>query len=982
MSLADTLNPFLFRERRPGVRDPNSQSYLEAPTTVIQAAIDEVILSGVDRLERYAFKIPPEDDFEVYGLDVTLASDLIQRGRDVTIYCRKLTILAGDEPTVIDVSPEPEERYAQARIPDFAYDSPEPGAASSGAEILAALKEGDYKRWFSDDPGRGWGDAGASAGSITIGCETIVFAGKLKLLANGARGNAGVHGQSRNYLAGAVGGDAGSGGRGGDGGAIRIDYYRAVDADGERVDIDEWLVVEAAPGEHGEHGQPGDAFDAERSAHHYGDRARPVEAATGGKEDVDDVAEFELESSTAANKTVVVPDLSEVALGMPLRYLRLLFHRAKLTYLHNQPVTFGAPFSPGWTKELNEVLGWAYRLTLGLALPNLSPAADFDTDPESDGKRTIASSLNVVHSWYEHGQLIWGHSQKYVSPLPFAVQAKLLEKGYEAQRDVRDVYIALRRELEKAELSQEKLNATRAGAAHAVALHKLTYEALRDVLFIDGRAGPCLQTQLLAATQATHAACEALKAKLEVFKVAGKKLWNFSMADLLDGMQSMMFVLGDPPALAGMGLLEGAKLYDNTFNKIKTNDGVNVSKGKLDKIDQFKGELSELAAIAVPIGSDLDRRANEVVLATLKNVDDFVSNFTDALGDVAEKVLSDVADYREKIGVKSDLLLTFNTQLRQMAREYEEYQAAREQQVALDQKPDELSKNMVDTVMHYTGVYLANLEKTAEAMAWLRQKYAYVTLGGVADGDYLANASQFWDDPGENPELADASLSDEFVKVQGYASKLAQYEANQADILEVEPETDGPAGKRSVYCVLLRGDDEQQRPILEELLNDGSVTVTAVPAADVKMPPGTVANPVRVSDDGAIWDARVLNVMPWLEGVTSDSGRVHFRIRTGARGVILDSKRGAWQFEYPGGVVTDFAHEATATVNEPNNRKMAGAGRGLVANEFIGSRGLYTTYTLYLADAHEADSNHGLTAADIKRVKLQICFRMTLRNRV
>src|SRR6218665_3969628 len=257
------------------------------------------------------------------------------------------------------------------------------------------------------------------------------------------------------------------------------------------------------------------------------------------------------------------------------------------------------------------------------------------------------------------------------------------------------------------------------------------------------------------ATPAATPACTALRQKLTEFKVAGQKLWDFSLSDLAEALKSMMFVASDPPALIGMGFLGASSLYDNIFNKIKTNDGQEIAKDKLDKIDTFNGELADLAKVAVPIGSAKDNQLSQIVLTSLDTIDQFVSRFTEALGEAATGVIDDIKDYRDKIDAKNDLMIAYNTQLLQLAKEFDAYQAARDKQIALDQKPDQLTKDMVATTMHYGSVYLSHLLTTANAVSWLRRAYAYTTLGAVPENNYVGDASLFWDDPSQ---LNDSSL--------------------------------------------------------------------------------------------------------------------------------------------------------------------------------------------------------------------------------
>jgi len=982
MTLANTLNPFFFQDDQPALYDKDTHALLRVPATTLYSAIDLVQLSGLHGLEKYCTYVPPENDLTIYGLDVELSTDLINHGRAIRIFCRTLKVMptADDAAArIIDVSGVSDELYRSPKRPDYPLQSDAPGPAASADEIRAAVAKGGYAEYFATHPGTGWGKPGRPAGSITIACEKLVLAGHLVLRAKGGAGNAGMGGQDRNYVEGAVGGDASSGGSGGSGGNIQVSYQQAVDAQDRGVNPDDYLQFDVGPGEQGADGTAGDAFEREHQAHHYGSEAPAVDEGEKGDWYSDAVPAIKLTDATDPNQSTTVADLSWLALNLPLSYVRLLFQRATLTYLENQPVGFGQLSGPGWTKVLGDVLGWAYRVMLGYGLPGLTLETDLKGDSELADKRTVASSIMVAHDSYLKGQLLWGYSTQWVSPLPFQTQLKMLTSGYTTQKDVRDLYIKLRQQRDKALQSQAALTQLRTDADRAVQLHKQTYEALRDMLVTPATGGgTTLHDQLLAANNEVTAACTALRQKLTEFKVAGQKLWDFSLSDLAEALKSMMFVASDPPALIGMGFLGASSLYDNIFNKIKTNDGQEIAKDKLDKIDTFNGELADLAKVAVPIGSAKDNQLSQIVLTSLDTIDQFVSRFTEALGEAATGVIDDIKDYRDKIDAKNDLMIAYNTQLLQLAKEFDAYQAARDKQIALDQKPDQLTKDMVATTMHYGSVYLAHLLTTANAVSWLRRAYAYTTLGAVPENNYVGDASLFWDDPSQ---LNDSSLSDQFTVVQNYANDLENYQANQPSLVLIEPSDMAKATARSTYFVLLDGANRAHQPLLRKLLDHRRLTVTVVLPTGATPWPGPIENPVKVSDTSTIQDARVLNVTPWIEGVTTTSKSVHFQIRTGSRALIVDRSQTPQIFDYPSGLTSDFAHSLKATVPGVDNQAMGGAGDGSVASEFVGARGLFTTYKLSLPSTNEIDTNNGLAYDAIENVRLQICFRMALRNK-
>lgn len=140
MDTADTAEPFFVRRRTDPVLDPETRLVSQAGVDTVFSALDEVVIADAPSAIPSATVVAPSDDLVVYGLDVVLASDLrhaggeTAAGRNVSLFCRRLTILA-----------------------------------PPGSDLTIDV-------------------AGATGGSIRIACETLVLRAPLRLKASPAKG--------------------------------------------------------------------------------------------------------------------------------------------------------------------------------------------------------------------------------------------------------------------------------------------------------------------------------------------------------------------------------------------------------------------------------------------------------------------------------------------------------------------------------------------------------------------------------------------------------------------------------------------------------------------------------------------------------------------------------------------------------------------------------------------------------------------------
>ncbi|RYE70235.1 MAG: hypothetical protein EOO81_08020, partial [Oxalobacteraceae bacterium] len=385
--------------------------------------------------------------------------------------------------------------------------------------------------------------------------------------------------------------------------------------------------------------------------------------------------------------------------------------------------------------------------------------------------------MSVMMQWYRAGNTMWGNSISYVDNMPWACKMDLLDSGYDVQKDVRDLYIEVRKDFNKAVKDADKVGRALGKAQQAADLRSSQYHNIMFQL-VGGSDGTTqqakddsLQGKLLTAQSACDAARERLAAQLPEFTEAGKKLFNFDPAQILSGLAQMAFV-GESPG--GMGVMAAVTAYQTLttgFDTLKTNSGQNVSKGVLKQVVQMSSELDSIASTAVSIGSQSDVVKSTLILGELSNIDKFVQQFTDALGDVAQTTLDAIKAYRDLINAKNDAQVQYSNLAALAVQEFQDYQVALAQYKQLNEEKSDLSQNALQTVSNYAHMYLNQLEVVADAVSWLRRKWAYVTLGAALSDDYVGKATAFWSADAAADNFNDSDLKSSYQTVQGYKTQ-------------------------------------------------------------------------------------------------------------------------------------------------------------------------------------------------------------------
>ncbi len=1032
MNIADAINPYFFQLDTPPVKDPATNLITKAGQTTIYSVLDEVTVANNLALAQYATIVKDENDLIIYGLDVVLAGDLLHedRGpsasRNISIFCRKLTILANaDKVSTIDVSAYVDEAHSLHIQPDVSATLANPSQkAANGDDIAYALNNpssaNPYGNWFDKNPGPGWSQPGAKGGSIKIACETLVLHQKLSLKANGGQGNAGVGGQNvKNWMAGLVGGDAGKGGPGGDSGTIELTCNTVLDNDiekgGKPLNLLDWVDAECNAGKDGDPGLPGSAYDPAQQNRHFGNYAGPVQPGTShdaGLIEPDDLAYTDTFGPQA------VTDVSEVAAGCSAHFWALLYHRAKLEYLKNQPMKFQMPSAtdPSWV-ALGQLIKWTNRFCFAYgdasaALRN-SCFGDVTNDAEKDAKDSIARGLKWMSTCYLTGKNMWGASVTTVSPLPFDTLCSYVDNYFVHQKDVRDFYIKLRTQLADAIKSNADLAAMSNSAEYAVQMHKAAVDDLKKLIFGSTDNSGVDAVSLLGELNNADSTCNVAIAKLDS-DLAGldakiQSSIGIGISDVLGSIKSMLFVAGDPPACLAMGAAEGFGLYEKATNNVTDDAGNSLAKDAVIKqIHQMKGSVDDLSKMANGlVANGQVGKLDQAILTSLDNVDAYVSKFTTALGDVGAAVLDEISDLRQKVNYKNEIWTNYNDRVYQLAKEWEDYQTALAKKQQIDTSTQQgLSASLVDAVQLYTGIYLSNLERTADLWAKLLRKYAYITLNAnLPDDDFLGNVSAFWSaDRASAQSMADQADGNwdtnksAIVGSQDSSSiryQLTQYNAGSQAIVIKAPDDSAQNMKSTFYISIKGSGSDSDKKVIQKLLSNEAVWLQVVPpdtfTGKYTDANGAPSGPPKISDAvyaypliaGSDWDIRITHINPWMEGVKTDTDTVQFHIKLGVSSYIVDasSPPTARYYNYDQKAVnTQFAHLTNIRLSDHTNSGMAGDAAGEVSDENIDKRGIFVPLQLSIP---KGGLNSGLAAAaDLSQVNMEIHFRVIFRASV
>ena len=882
-ALTEVLNPFLLNELKEGQKV--NDEYVVFPVMSIYSATDAmdqavggVVLSNVLRSEVYSQVIDRQWDINIYASQVTIASDLINPGRNITIYCDRLTILGepGGKPILLDVSSSIDTTtYRAPLVPQDGY-YPTPGGAISGQAILndylanppKALPGGAFE---GAPPGNQWGAKGPAGGKINIVCNVLtVLAAGLTLKANGGPGYPGCNGQNRNFVAPAsVGGDAGAGGAGGDGGSATLSAFRIVDGKGSPLSPDV-VTASANGGVQGQDGFPGHAQDS-NGLKWYGSAASPVTpSAAGSATNSAGLGTFQdsyLDPVTGDRVSLDIPDLSEIARNAPLTFWGTLYHRVKLSYIENQATGYTSDsYPPGW-QSMKPLIFGANCLTYAYTALTLTPTTPITDDPDLAEKQSIAKVMSVMMQWYRAGNTMWGNNVTYVDSMPWACKMDLLDSGYQVQQDVRNLYIAVRKDFNRAVADQNSVNAAIEAAKQASDLHSSQYDNIMTQLVggsDEKTQTGSLQSKLLTAQEACDVAEAQLVADMADFTKAGKKFFNFDPAQILSGLSQMAFV-GESPG--GMGVMAAVTAYQTlstAFGTLPTNNGANVSKDVLKQVVQMSTDLGSVASAAVGIGSQGDKVKSTLILGELSSIDKFVEQFTTALGTVAQTTLDAVKAYRDLINAKNDAQVEYSNLAALAVQEYQDYQIslAKYNQLKEDAGTGGLSQNALQTVSNYAQMYLNQLEVVADAVAWLRRKWSYLTFGAALADNYVGKATAFWSADAATYDGSlnnDDALQTSYTTVQGYKTQFAAYESNQVAILE----TSGDAGHRSLFYIDLDGAIPVDAALLKQLFSSVEIRLTPnLPASDSPALAKQFENKYSLENGGNAFNIRVTNVVP------------------------------------------------------------------------------------------------------------------------
>ncbi|WP_445364214.1 hypothetical protein ACJJIQ_07675 [Microbulbifer sp. ANSA003] len=937
MNIADAANPYFFIEERKAIKEGGK--FVTAGKTIIYSVLDEVYIGEKDLLNPYAEKVSGGNDIVIYGLDIVLVSDFIQRsakiyeGRNVTIACRKLTINGSKKNgLIIDVSAHPDETHKNTIAPTKTYKAKKSDTkGTDGDDIAIAINrsDGSWSRYFEEEPkGKAWAKQGANGGSIIIACETIEFKSKLILKANGAKGNAGVGGQNITVIGNSIGGDAGKGGKGGQPGKIEL-YYNKIKSSEKAYsgNIDKWVVRECFAGKPGESGKPGYAQITDKYGKPYskvyGSSAELVDSFEDGIPVMASPASLPLSSKYIDEP---FPDFSAIAVYSDFHFWSLLYHRIKLDYIKFQPTGYSAidPENPEWV-ALGENL--VFTTFLGALHSNNSDNPEFSKkfkkkhdiekkaldssilnvmdDSERELKKPLAEAFKMMQMWHAGKQTIWGGEITRVPQLPFDVLIELVDEYFSSQIRIRDFYIKLRIQEAGAKVENSKHADMTDSADCAIALHEATIKVLKKILFgtskYDIKNDKSLVGKLYVADQECQTLIENLSRDLEDVVPIVEDSVSLSFKDILSAFKDLIFVASDLPAAGLMAIEEGTSLFLKAKEKISTDDGAEVLKSTV--IEEVRHMISTEVKLGELVATgENQEKVNTLIITSANKISDYVKKFSNKLKEKGKEVESDVNHIVNLAKSKNELWILCNKKINLLAKELTDYQKAVEKRQDIDRLFDQnQSPELNKAIKHYTNVYLSNIERTADIWVQLLRKLSYITLGQInMENNYFDRLSTFWTvDKASAQEKADKEnslwdIADNEVigeqKKDGVRWQLANYNANLQKAIATNPSdySKYKVEKKSDAYITISGKTPDGKELISSLLNYETVTIQVVPGESTKIQKYYSMEGKRV--DYPYWRNASTFQFP-LMGVPSFDVRIA-KIRPWIQGVNTDSVGG------------------------------------------------------------------------------------------
>lgn len=677
--------------------ESTNPDYLESRITTgdtgrltLYATSDEpLILCQVKGAAPEAIVPPNNFDLTVHALDVCVLGPLSFPGRNVKIYCRKLTAMTLDtaeaQEAAINVSGAP---------PKSGMDRPKLcGSTASGSA------KGKSGAELNTDGA--YGKPGSPAGTITIVCDTLDVNSPLTIAANGGQGTAGADGE-KGGPEGGPGGDALAGGPGGGGGAVELRFTRL-------IGIPSKLNVQNEGGPHGANGHPGDPGNPSA---HRGAAAPPVTPALPGA-------------------LTMQGDLSLDMLGdlFDEVFLVRTVQKAKRLYMMNQPTAFdgNVALPAGWT-TLGQLLQWL-RSVLGHYLGR---------SVASSQKQALAQVVDGMRLRYNGGKTYDGNDPNWVSPLKYEGMYQAFLDRMADRISMADSYVALAATLSDEKADQAALDDARRNAVATSAALSARFDKIRNEL---GACKPLVDD----ATQSLAAANTALHTALKDYQEALNNYSSCSFDQIVQAAEMMAFTVGSAGAAAAMGGVEIANLVNSGMTKIRDGAGNDIDKSLIvDEVINLGEDLDKAPQNLVGPDGKPDPRT-KLLLASLDKFDDRVKDFRSKLGDnVSAEASHAIANYRNCIVEKSSLQLKYNllaTHLIECSSAMDDSQA---QEDALAAKKDPVSPYSIGEVSGAAAQYQQQVDEALISLAELTRKHAFLTLNQRVRVDLREQATRLW----------------------------------------------------------------------------------------------------------------------------------------------------------------------------------------------------------------------------------------------
>lgn len=911
---------------------------------VVLSSQEDLRLGQVEDGESFMHLLPKNCDVALQALNVTLRSSVSLPGGRLEIRCKKLTIeaVSGEDPKglVLDVSAPPL-TGAELQPCKVTTAAPANQDGASGDTIADAIRNKKADPYGVALGGVAYGQSGRPGGDVVIWASSLVLNRDLHIKAEGGQGLPGVDGQRSLQRR---GGNASRGGVGGPGGSIQV-AYGTLKGKGA-------LTISTEGGLPGVPGQPGEG-------HPTGAEAPDQDEGVSGAQ---------------WSKVNVVPEDFGLALS-PL-FLRKALDSYHRLYLMNPPeVTPAGVAKPSavWAK-LGEGLTWLAAM--------LRPFEHEKDSTTWEGRQRQAVAQKAIALFNNHSHMLAADHRptNWVDPLPQEELVKLFEDVLEERDSLEAKMVQMVKDYTQA----KKAQSAKAELVNQLADQEVKHLAMEDIIYKEFKKCSLHADETQGLFE--HAKAE-LSRRLDHFKEAVARAYqcdvNHVIQSLVSGAGQCLFLAENPPAAAGMGVLQGVGMISDLVNR--SNTTLTNDRHEEVKKDQIISDIKVVQADLEGAGKALFDPADPSRLSSgtlrlvsdLASLDKQVTKLSQAVGeDETTPTHQAIVAFRSALLEKgaADMALTQN-----LLRYAEESGAAKkanaDKKVADAKRPaDWLSPDWMDACVAIGEMYHAKVVQLMEFLVRIKRKNAFLTQSFDGETAIMTAMEPLWLREGRPlPTDARNSLVGAF---NALASEVKEFVANQSAVQQPIPMD---PSKRSILVAHIQDKEGTPATLLKTFRETGRITfrlVNRLTPIKKGEPPPPVPE-ILLENAISFFGMRVTHVHARVIGATTKASREHpdvpallqVKVFSGWDCVQVDEHGEGHVFRH-NARSTSFTHDIDTTVNDPGDGDVGAGGGGEFMEPGMDAVGALGNWTVQVSDPHEPGINEGVVVSDVSAIVL------------